>query len=108
MLLDQRRSNMQTATKERILETLEQHTRPVDLEALSSKTNTSVEQLKGYMGELATIGAVQRIGRNHYRYAGAPLPKEGESFKGEVTGTSFKGGVILRDENGTSWRIEPV
>lgn len=99
---------MQTATKDRILGVLEQHERPVELETLSEWTSLPVDQLKGFMGELASTGAIQRIGQNHYRYTGTRIPAEGESFSGKVVGTSFKGGAIIRDQSGVSWRVEPV
>lgn len=100
----------QTATKsrDRIIETLEHQTRPLALEEIASSTGMSVDQLRGEMGVLAKDGVVQRLFNDHYRYSPIPLPQKGQTFSGEVTGTSYKGGTIVRDAAGSSWRVEPV
>lgn len=101
---------MPTATeKSRVLETLAQHQqRPVAIEELSSWTGMEQEDLQGIMEEMSKEGTIQRLGNNHYRYSPTPLPKEGASFSGKVTGSSFRGGAIVRDQNGTSWLVEPI
>lgn len=100
--------NTNNASKTQLLEQLERNHRPVDLEELVSWTGQTETQLRGFMGDLVASGQVQKIGKNHYRFIGAPIPAEGESFSGKVTGTSYKGGFVLSDSNGTSWRVEPI
>lgn len=99
------------STEDRVLEYLQQHPGQVFATSnIAKATSLQKEQLKGILGGMAKNGQghVQRVAKDSYRYSPAPIPKQGETFTGQVVATSFQDGAIVRDSSGGSWRISPV
>jgi hypothetical protein len=104
-------------TKQRVLEALSEsqgtqagtnRAQPVPVDRLAIQTNQEPDTLRSLLKEMVKEGYVQKIGQDSFRYSPTKFPQEGESFRGKVVGQSFHGGIIVNDDQGGSWRIEPA
>jgi predicted transcriptional regulator len=103
----------QQTTKQRALEVLSQTNQegrawPIPVDRLANQVGTDTDNLRSLLKEMVKEGYVQKIGQDSYRYTPTKFPQEGESFQGKVVGQSFHGGIIVNDDQGGSWRIEPA